>query len=256
MVFTDPPYNVDYKGGDGKREGILNDKMAGTAFDAFLRDALTNAMQACNGVFYVCMSSSELHNLRPAFEEAGGKFSQFVIWVKNTFTLGRGDWQQQYEPILYGWNANNKDHYYSGYRDEGNVWKNLDDLKPKKLPSGEVEITMGKYTLILEGEVHGKVQMRREEVDIWEIDKPSSNKQHPTMKPVRLVTKAIRASSRPDDIVLDPFLGSGTTLIAAEKTGRTCYGMELDPKYVDVIRRRYANLLSIDDWQEATKAVS
>ena len=124
---------------------------------------------------------------------AGGKWSTFVIWAKNTFTLGRADYQRQYEPILYGW-KDGADHYWCGARDQG---------------------------------------------DVWFFDKPVRNDLHPTMKPVALVERAIRNSSKSRDIVLDPFGGSGSTLIACEKTGRQARLIELDPKYVDVIIRRW-----------------
>jgi DNA modification methylase len=139
------------------------------------------------------MSSSELHTLQRAFIAAGGKWSTFVIWAKHTFTLGRADYQRQYEPILYGWPAGH-DRYWCGARDQG---------------------------------------------DVWFIDKPARNDLHPTMKPVALVERAIRNSSKTRDIVLDPFGGSGSTLIACEKTGRHARLLELDPKYCDVIIERW-----------------
>ena len=136
---------------------------------------------------------SELHTLQRAFAAAGGKWSTFVIWAKNTFTLGRADYQRQYEPILYGW-KDGADHYWCGARDQG---------------------------------------------DVWFFDKPVRNDLHPTMKPVALVERAIRNSSKTRDIVLDPFGGSGSTLIACEKTGRQARLIELDPKYVDTIILRW-----------------
>ena len=139
------------------------------------------------------MSSSELDTLQSAFRAAGGHWSTFVIWAKNTFTLGRADYQRQYEPILYGWPEGGERHW-CGDRDQG---------------------------------------------DVWQIKKPQKNDLHPTMKPVELVERAIRNSSRPGDVVLDPFGGSGSTLIAAEKSGRRARLIELDPKYVDVIVRRW-----------------
>ena len=139
------------------------------------------------------MSSSELHTLQRAFAAAGGKWSTFVIWAKNTFTLGRADYQRQYEPILYGW-KDGTDHYWCGARDQG---------------------------------------------DVWFFDKPVRNDLHPTMKPVALVERAIRNSSKSRDIVLDPFGGSGSTLIACEKAGRQARLIELDPKYVDMIILRW-----------------
>jgi len=197
IVFTDPPYNVNYANSAkdkmrGKDRAILNDNL-GDGFYDFLLAALTPTVAHCQGGIYVAMSSSELDVLQAAFRAAGGKWSTFIIWAKNTFTLGRADYQRQYEPILYGWPEGAQRHW-CGDRDQG---------------------------------------------DVWAIKKPQKNDLHPTMKPVELVERAIRNSSRPGNIVLDPFGGSGTTLIAAEKTGRIARLIELDPKYVDVIVRRW-----------------
>lgn len=197
MVFTDPPYNVDYgntakdkmRGTDRR---IMNDNL-GDGFEQFLYDVCVNMLAVCKGALYVCMSSSELHTLQKAFVNAGGKWSTFVIWAKNTFTLGRADYQRQYEPILYGWKQGN-DHFWCGARDQG---------------------------------------------DVWFVNKPVKNDLHPTMKPVELVERAIQNSSKSRDTILDCFGGSGTTLIAAEKTGRQARLIELDPKYCDVIVQRW-----------------
>ncbi|GHU13545.1 methyltransferase [Betaproteobacteria bacterium] len=196
MVFTDPPYNVNYANSAkdkmrGKNRTILNDNL-GDGFYDFLLAALTPIIARCRGAIYVAMSSSELDTLQQAFRAAGGKWSTFIIWAKNTFTLGRADYQHQYEPILYEWPEGSQRHW-CGDRDQG---------------------------------------------DVWNIRKPQKNDLHPTMKPVELVERAIRNSSRPGDVVLDPFGGSGTTLIAEEKSGRVARVIELDPKYVDVIVRR------------------
>ncbi|HEV7285530.1 MAG TPA: site-specific DNA-methyltransferase, partial [Kaistia sp.] len=190
MVFTDPPYNVDYQRA-GKRR-IANDAL-GEGFGAFLAAACAAFVPVTKGGIYICMSSSELDTLKAAFAAAGGHWSTFVIWSKSGFTLGRSDYQRQYEPILYGWPAGNR-HYWCGARDQG---------------------------------------------DVWSYDKPRSNDVHPTMKPVALVERAIRNSSKSRDIILDPFGGSGTTLIAAERAGRRARLVELDPKYVDVIVGRW-----------------
>jgi hypothetical protein len=125
MTWTDPPYNVDYANTPkdklrGKHRPILNDNLGG-GFEAFLQDACTNILAVTKGAVYVCMSSSELHTLQRAFAAAGGKWSTFVIWAKSTFTLGRADYQRQYEPILYGW-KDGSDHYWCGARDQGDVW--------------------------------------------------------------------------------------------------------------------------------------
>jgi len=197
MIFQDPPYNVDYANTAkdklrGTNRPILNDNL-GDGFQDFLLAAFKPALARCNGAVYVAMSSSELDTLQSAFRAAGGKWSTFIIWAKNTFTLGRSDYQRQYEPILYGWPEGATRHW-CGDRDQG---------------------------------------------DVWHFNKPRVNDLHPTMKPVELVERAIRNSSRPGDVVLDPFGGSGTTLIAAEKSGRQARLIELDPKYVDVIVRRW-----------------
>jgi DNA modification methylase len=186
---------VNYSTKDKKRSKsrpILNDAL-GEEFGAFLYDACVNILTVTKGAVYMCMSSSELDTLQTAFREAGGKWSTFVIWAKNTFTLGRSDYQRQYEPILYGWKQGT-DHYWCGDRDQG---------------------------------------------DVWFFDKPAKNDLHPTMKPVALVERAIRNSSKSRDIVLDPFGGSGSTLIAAERTGRRARLIELDRNYVDVAVQRW-----------------
>jgi DNA modification methylase len=198
MTFCDPPYNVDYTGGATRKieRRIENDNL-GEGFHRFLYDACVNILTVTKGSTYICMSSSELHTLQKAFAEAGGHWSTFVIWAKNAFTLGRADYQRQYEPILYGWKEGT-DHFWCGARDQG---------------------------------------------DVWFVNKPRKNDLHPTMKPVALVERAVRNSSKSRDTVLDPFGGSGTTLIACEKTGRSARLLELDPKYADVIVKR---------WQEFT----
>jgi hypothetical protein len=122
MTFCDPPYNVDYANSPkdklrGKHHPILNDSL-GSGFEAFLHDACVNILSVTKGAVYVCMNSSELDTLQRAFRAAGGKWSTFVIWAKNTFTLGRADYQRQYEPILYGWPAGH-DRYWCGARDQG-----------------------------------------------------------------------------------------------------------------------------------------
>lgn len=141
MVFTDPPYNVDYgqtmkDNLRGKKRKIKNDNL-GNEFEQFLTDACTEMVKVCKGALYICMSSSELHTLHSAFITAGGKWSTFIIWAKNTFTMGRADYQRQYEPILYGWPAGNK-HFWCGDRSQSDVWNynkpKVNDLHPTMKP--------------------------------------------------------------------------------------------------------------------------
>jgi DNA modification methylase len=257
MVFTDPPYNVNYEGGGGqKREGIMNDEMPSEQFYEFLHKALSNMVSSTDGVFYVCMSPKELGQLKKAFESAGGHWQSYVIWVKNRFTLGGSDYQPQYEPILYGWTKDLKNHFFVDDRSQGNVWYDLGGRA--KYENGKTYINVGGIRLELDGKVTGKVLKGKRKTDVWEYDRPTASKEHPTMKPIKLITEAIKNSSMPGDLILDPFLVSGSTMIAAEQTGRICYGMELDPKYCDVIRKRwwkYMNNDEEDGWEQATKAL-
>lgn len=200
MCFTDPPYNVNYANSEkekkkGKNRPILNDAL-GSEFGAMLYDACVNILTTTKGAVYICMACAELDTLQKAFRDAGGHWSTFVIWAKNAFTLGRADYQRQYEPILYGWRKGT-DHFWCGARDQG---------------------------------------------DVWFVDKPTKNDLHPTMKPIELVERALRNSSKSRDIVLDLFGGSGSTMIAAERAGRRARLVELDPKYVDVIVQRWQTL--------------
>ncbi len=140
MTFCDPPYDVDYANSPkdklrGKHRPILNDNL-GSDFEAFLHDACVNILSVTKGACYVCMSSSELHTLQRAFTAAGGKWWTFVIWVKNTFTLGRADYQRQYEPILYGWPAGH-DRYRCGAPDQGAVWFFDKPVKKRSTPDHE-----------------------------------------------------------------------------------------------------------------------
>ena len=228
-IWTDPPYNVNYGAtmkdklrGTSNRK-ILNDSFKNTvAFYQFLFDALTAMRPHVRGDVYIAMSSSELHTLQKAFTDCGGHWSTFIIWVKNTFTIGRANYQRQYEPILYGW-FEGSSHYWSGRRNLGDIVR--DSLREDADGSKWIKV-----------HEDGGVAS-----DIWEFPKPSKNREHPTMKPVPLVTRAIVNSSLPGNIVLDSFGGGGSTLIACEKAGRSCFTCELDPKYVDVIVQRYVD---------------
>jgi DNA modification methylase len=192
MIFTDLPYNAAYEGKTSRRLTIANDNL-GDQFEAFLSRSCQAMLAVNSGSIYICMSSRELHTLYRAFCQAGGYWSTYIIWAKNVFTLGRPDYQRQFEPILYGWREGTR-HHWCGDRNQG---------------------------------------------DVWLFNKPHSNTLHPTMKPVELVERAIVNSSRKHDLVLDPFAGSGTTLLAADRTGRRARAVEIDPQYADVIVRRW-----------------
>lgn len=198
MVFTDPPWNVDY-GEDGnpkwKQRKILNDNL-GDSFPAFLHDvfARMHGVIAGGGAVYVVMSAQEWGPAMNELEVNGFHWSSTIIWNKDTFVIGRKDYHTKYEPIWYGWEAS----------------------QPRLHPLKD-----------------------RTQCDVWDVDRPKVSEDHPTMKPVELVARAITNSSARGDTVLDLFGGSGSTLMACEQTGRRCRTMELDPGYCDVIVRRW-----------------
>ena len=192
LVVTDPPYNVNYKGGSVR---IKNDNMADNAFYRFLLDAFmaTEAVMADDASIYVFHADNEGLNFRKAFSDAGFYLSGTCIWKKQSLVLGRAPYQWQHEPVLFGWKKKGKHQWYTG----------------------------------------------RKESTIWEFDKPRKNAAHPTMKPIPLMAYPILNSTMSNSIVLDPFGGSGSTLIACEQTERICYMVELDEKFCDVIVNRF-----------------
>ena len=203
MVFTDPPYNVAYEGATEDKLTIQNDDMSSEEFYNFLSKVFNNYFEIMEegAPIYVCHADSEGENFRRAYREAGLKLAECIIWVKNTFVMGRQDYHWRHEPILYGWKEG-KAHYF------------VDD---------------------------------RTQDTVWEIPKPQRNGEHPTMKPLALCAKGIKNSSKPNDLVVDLFGGSGSTLMAAAEVDRVCYTMELDEKYTDVILLRYINQYGSDD---------
>jgi len=201
MVFTDPPWNVNYGAvKEGNEQGykprtIMNDFMGTDDFKEFMNGAFKSMNMASeNGAMtYVVMSAQEWGNMMLTLAMNNYHWSSTIIWNKDHLVLSRKDYHTKYEPIWYGWK-------------EGSRLCPLED---------------------------------RKQSDVWDIDRPTRSDEHPTMKPVELVAKAINNSSSPNDNVLDLFGGSGTTLIAAEQCDRKCFMMELDPRYCDVITKRY-----------------
>jgi len=224
LVWTDPPYNVAYEGQAGK---IINDDMGAGAFKTFLTRAMTNCYQTLKdgGCIYVSHADTERVNFTQAFLDAGLKMAQVLIWVKQSGTLSRQDYNWQHEPILYGWKEGAA-HYFAGNFTQTTVIDNELDVSKLKISQAREIIKQ-----LLE---HLQTTVIRE-------DRPSKSELHPTMKPVALVQRMVESSSREGEIVFDPFGGSGTTLITAEKTNRICRTMELDPKFADVIINRWQN---------------
>lgn len=226
-LITDPPYNVDYDGGATakKKRKIQNDHMSDNEFGEFLNKAFTAAAYNMKpgAAFYIYHADRETINFRQACEQANLEVKQGLIWNKNTFTLGRQDYQQKHEPILYGWKKGAA-HYFIDDR----TWQTVID-EPLDIDKMKGQQAKDLLKLILE----------ETQTSVINADKPSRSEEHPTMKPLKLIGRNMLNSTRSKDAVLDPFGGSGTTLIVAEQLGRRCYMCELDPKFIDVIIKRW-----------------
>ena len=214
MVFTDPPYNVDYEGKTKEKLKIQNDKHSLSEFRMFMSDVITNLILFTKkgGCYYVCIPLEV--GVTDLFLEKT-HLQSVLIWLKNVIVMGRKDYQQKTEPILF--------------------LTNLDE------ESTEEETYNGIVYGWIFGDSH-KYYGGRKQSNVWQFDKPKRNGEHPTMKPILLVAKAINNSSKQSDLVLDLFLGSGSTMVAAHQLNRKCYGMELDPKYAEVIVQRMRKL--------------
>lgn len=207
VVFTDPPWNVDYGGAthpSWKQRSIMNDSMSTEQFGVFLTKAFDAMKEVLidGAMVYVVMSGQEWGNIMNVMDKCGYHWSSTIIWAKDTLVLSRKDYHTQYEPIWYGW---------------------LNGTRACPLED-------------------------RKQSDLWQIPRPKRSEEHPTMKPIELVARALVNSSHTNEVALDLFGGSGTTIMASEQTNRQCCMMELDPKYCDVIVERYIKMFNqMDD---------
>lgn len=227
MVLTDPPYNIDYEGGNGLK--IENDNMSDAEFVKFLTSTFNRMAEhlKAGGAFYIFHADSKGYEFRQALINAGLQLRQNLIWVKNSFTLGRQDYQWKHEPCLYGW-KDGAAHYFVDDRTQSTVFE--DKVNTAKLSKAELK------------ELCDKLLADASATTTIDCDKPKANDEHPTMKPILLCAQLVKNSTKPNEVVLDVFGGSGSTLIACEQTGRRCRTMELDPKYCDVIVSRWESL--------------
>lgn len=237
LVVTDPPYNVGIVGGshaispdERKKQGKLtieNDTMNAQDFYEFLDDAFKNMYDSLKngGVFYVWYASREVVNFTNALENNNLSVKQQLIWNKSSLVMGRQDYQWKHEPCLYGW-KDGASHYFIDDRTQTTI---IEDKKPdiKKMKKEEMQA-------LLEEIYSDKIS-----TTIINEDRPSVNDLHPTMKPIKLLARQIKNSSRINELVLDLFGGSGSTLITCEQLDRKCYMMEYDPHYADVIVKRW-----------------
>jgi DNA modification methylase len=203
VIWTDPPYGVRYVGKTRQALTITNDCADGLAAPLGRAFAAVDAVFAPSGRFYVAAPAGPQGTLfRLALNEVGWRFHQALVWVKNSPVLGHSDYHYAHEDVLYGWKPGHGRAGRGGHA--GSRW-------------------------------HGG----NAATSVFFVDRPARSSEHPTMKPVALISAMLENSSRRGDLVLDPFAGSGSTLIACEQLGRRCYAIELDPGYCDVIRRRY-----------------
>jgi len=207
IVLTDPPYGVSYgektnwtnrHGGGPNRRPIENDSLGPAELQKLFAAALNLARKYSfpGGAIYATIQSVFLKYFIQVLADGGFTYRHCLVWIKQTFVLGRSDYHYRHEPILYGWIGNGP-HYF------------VDD---------------------------------RTHDSVFEVDRPQASDLHPTTKPVELIARMIANSSRPGDLVYDPFGGSGSTIIAAHQLGRVGYTCELDPGYIAVQLERLSML--------------
>ena len=236
LVVTDPPYNINYGAVNESKYGkeryntnlIENDNLPKEEFYNFLKKAFGNINLGLKegGSFYIWYASKSVVEFYTALEDTGFLIKQEIIWNKNSFTLGRQDYQWKHEPCIYGWKEG-ASHYFINNRNEPTVIEdeiNLDKMKKDEMKKLLEDILAEKIPTTVINE-----------------PKPMVNDLHPTMKPIKLLARLINNSSKQNEKVLDLFGGSGSTLIACEQLNRKCYMMEYDPKYIDVIIERWEN---------------
>jgi DNA modification methylase len=203
LLWTDPPYGVDYTGKTPARLQLRNDSCAGIAQLVGSAFACADAVLIAGAPLYICHPAGrQLPLFLDAFLAQGWDLRQGLVWRKDTMVLGHGDYHYAHEPILYGFKPG-----------------------PGRLGRGG----NGWY-----GD--------NKQVSVLDVPRPRCSREHPTMKPPELIATALRNSSRRGDIVLDPFAGSGSTLVACEQLGRQARLIELDPRYCDVVVERFEQL--------------
>lgn len=223
LINTDPPYNVNYYGGNRPTGSarpknskqwahIYSDNLSQEEYEIWLKKVLANGISHLEqgAGIYIWNGHRQFGPMHLMLKELSVHISAVITWAKPNFAIGYGDYNQQTEFALYGWLEKNGAHTWYGPTNESTLW----DIKRDSTKS---------YS-------------------------------HPTQKPLALAQRAIRNSSKRDDLVLDMFLGSGSTLIAAESLERRCFGIEIDPRYVDGIVRRYMAFVGLDKVDDELKA--
>ena len=229
LLFTDPPYNVAIENSQGMT--IENDDMEQAEFRKFLIEAFKGANNSLKegGAFYVWYASREHINFESALNHVGLRVREQLIWVKNSFTFGRQDYKWKHEPCLYGWKEGAAHYFVEEFNHPTVIEDMLDFDKMRK----------DEMKKLLQDIYSEKVA-----TTVIHEDKPLKNDLHPTMKPLKMCGELIRHSSRKEELVLDLFGGSGSTLIVCEQINRRCNMMEYDERYATVI---------VDRWEKLTK---
>lgn len=227
LCVTDPPYNVDYEGATEDKLKIMNDSMSEASFIEFLADAFSTmkANLKEGGAFYIWHADGHRYEFLEALRRNSLQIRQALVWVKNGIVMGRQDYQWKHEPCLYGW-KDGASHYFVNDRTQSTIIEDAPNIN--KMDKDQLKTYVKEL-----------IAQRDQRSTIIREDKPSRSAEHPTMKPVKLIGQSIFNSSREGDIVLDLFGGSGSTLIACQQLNRRCRIMELDPKFVDVIIKRW-----------------
>lgn len=200
-VWTDPPYGVDYVGKTRDALTIRND--TGGGLSELLAGAFRTIVAVARPgapVYVACPPGPEFAVFTSALAESGLLWRQTLAWVKNAMVLGRSDYHYKHEPVLYGF-----------------------------VPGGAGRLGRGGERWFGD----------HKQTTVFEVDKPARNGVHPTMKPVALIDAMLSNSLPPGGVVFDPFAGSGSTLIAAHGRGARALCVELDPRYADVVVRRF-----------------
>jgi DNA modification methylase len=237
-VFTDPPYNVGYVGKTKDALTIDNDRQDGDKFRQFLLRAFQVMFRVLKdgGSIYVCHADTEGLKFRSTFEEAGFKLAGCLIWAKDSMVMGRSDYQWQHEPILYGWKPTGAHKWY-GDRKSTTMSEFMLEAPLTPIDGGKRwRLHLGDQWFEIDGE---KLSVTEVPTTVSKIKRPTRSLEHPTMKPIALIDKFLKNSTKKGDIVFDGFAGSGSTLVSCEKLRRTAYLCELDPKYCDVIVKRW-----------------
>lgn len=241
MIFTDPPYNVNYKWQwENTSNTILNDKMSQNQFEIFLDDIFKRYSEITSekaGV-YVFHSTSTQREFQNMLEKNGFEIKNQLIWNKPMAALGWGDYRWKHEPFFYctkKWKSAN----FYGDRTHATVI----DIHSKKSEKSIAQAILRSRELEKEWKT-----------TIWTMKRENVNEYvHPTQKPVELIGYALNNSSKKWDIVVDLFGGSGSTLIACEKHSRRARIMELDPKYVETIIKRF---YEYTNWQQKIECLN